>query len=171
MEIDGLSYNFRKEEDMLYEIQNGEFIEAEIIHDQQVSGTSIRAIEVAGSTGLIPINEIEFGGVNNTVKAKPDTIVIALLPPSYDEWLRRLQAREEMHPEEFISRLQTGQSVIRNLEQNPDFKIVINDDLSNCVGAIRRIVEEGIYTEQDHDRGFKIAREILRRIDLELSTH
>lgn len=171
LEQDGVSYNFRSEETMLADIQQGEFIEAEIIHEQQVSGTSIRAIEHAAATGLIPINEIEFGGVNNTVKAKPDTIVIALLPPSYEEWLRRLQAREDMQPDELLDRLRTAKSVIDNIEKNPQFNIVINDDLESCVSAIRRIVEENEYSDQDNVRGHDIASELQKHINDALSTH
>ena len=45
MEVEGVNYYFRTEEDVLRDLRNGEFLEAEIIHNQLVSGTSIRQLE------------------------------------------------------------------------------------------------------------------------------
>ena len=41
-EQSGREYWFRSEEEILSDLKNGEFLEAEIIHSQQVSGISIR---------------------------------------------------------------------------------------------------------------------------------
>lgn len=77
---------FVKKKILLRELQNGEFIEAEIIHNQQVSGTSIREVERISALGKVPISDYEFGGTNAVADAKPDAAIIGLLPPSYDEW-------------------------------------------------------------------------------------
>src|SRR4051812_6100284 len=41
MEQHGVNYYFRNEDELLVDLRNGEFVEAELIHNQQVSGTSI----------------------------------------------------------------------------------------------------------------------------------
>lgn len=165
MEQNGVEYYFRREEDMLHEIQNGEFIEAEIIHNQQVSGTSVREVERAIATGKIPIHDFEFGGANAVARAKPDAAIIALLPPSYDEWIRRLTNREKIYQQEFLNRLQTAKSVLENMLSKPYFKFVINDSIDNAVEAIRSIVEENGYNEEMRERGERVAREILANVN------
>lgn len=86
MEQNGVEYFFRSEEQMLEEIQNGEFLEAEIIHGRQVSGISIRELEKANQEHRIAINDVDIGGIQNVMALKPDTIPILMLPPSFDIW-------------------------------------------------------------------------------------
>ena len=164
MEQDGVAYNFRREEDLLKGLQNGEFLEAEIIHNQQVSGISIRELERAERTGKIAINEIEFGGINNVASVKADVHVIGLLPPSYDIWLKRLLGREEIHEQELLNRLHTTEKVLENIIEKPYFRIAVNDDLAHCVAFIRRIVEDGRYSAEDTEHGLAIAKDILAKV-------
>ncbi|HEU5122372.1 MAG TPA: hypothetical protein VFT59_06030 [Candidatus Saccharimonadales bacterium] len=169
MEQNGVDYYFRKEDDMLRDIQNGEFIEAEIIHNQQVSGTSIREVEHAIPTGRIPIHDFEYGGANAVAKAKPDAAIIGLLPPSYDEWIRRLRGREELHQQEFFNRLTTAKNVLENMLAKPYFKFVINDVIEDCVESIRRIVEANEYSNEIRERGERVATEILDAVNKALA--
>jgi guanylate kinase len=121
MEQDGVNYYFRTEEGMLEDICSGEFIEAEIIHNQQVSGTSIREIERASEAGKVAIRDFEYLGIQNVATAKPDAHIIGILPPSYDTWLRRLFGREDIHPDEFANRLQTAEKVLEAMLRLPYF--------------------------------------------------
>lgn len=128
MEQHGVNYFFRTEEGMLEDLREGEFLEAELIHDQQVSGTSIRELAKAVALGKPAINEVEFGGAQNVLAAKPDTKVIAILPPSFDEWQARFSAREEITKREFINRVKTAQKVINLIREEPKARVVINAD-------------------------------------------
>jgi len=170
LEQNGVNYYFRTEEDMLQDIKNGEFIEAEIIHNQQVSGTSIREIERLAKTGKIPIHDFEYGGVNNVQKTKPDAIIIGLIPPSYEEWIKRLQGRETMHEQEFYNRLMTAEKVLENMLAYEHFKIVINDTIDQCIDDIREIVEQGVYTEKTKQYTLGKVRELLESVERALQT-
>jgi guanylate kinase len=169
LEKNGVHYFFRTEEDFLNDLKNGEFLEAEIIHDQQVSGVSIRELENASSSGKIAIHDFEYGGANNVAKAKPNVHVIVLLPPSYQEWHNRLTRRETMSEGELKNRMKTAQKVIENAFTNPNFKIVVNDDLEACVETIHRIVERNEYDEANEQNGKRVATEILEQIKTELA--
>lgn len=170
LEEHGVHYYFRTEEDMLRDIQNGEFIEAEIIHAQQVSGTSIRELARARDSGKIAIHDFEYLGAQNVAAAKPDTFVIGLLPPSYDEWLERLHAREEMHHEEFRNRLVTAEKVLQTMLSVPYFKLVINTTIEECAQAIRGIVEDGVVDSDEQKRCQQVAQEILAKVQAELAS-
>ena len=146
MEVNGVNYYFRSEEEMLGDIKAGLFIEAEVIHNQQVSGISVREIERTLATGRIPISDIEYGGIKNIIKAKPDAVIIGLVPPSYDEWIRRLYNREPLHDQEFLNRLTTAEKVLENMLTNDYFKLVVNDSTDGCIKDIREIVEHDNYS-------------------------
>lgn len=169
MEQDGVDYYFRKEDEMLRDITAGDFIEAEIIHNQQVSGISIREIERIAVTGKIPISDFEYGGVKNVVKAKPDAVIIGLVPPSYDEWIRRLYKREPLHDEEFFNRLVTAEKVLENMLAHDYFRLLVNDSTDQCVNDLRRIVEEKEYTQEDVHKGRLVVEALLANVRKELA--
>jgi len=164
MEQNGVQYYFRSEEDMLRDIQNGEFIEAEIIHEQQVSGTSIRELERAKESGKTAIHDFEFGGANNVARVKADAFIIGLLPPNYDEWIRRLKSRETMSDTEFMSRMRTAKKVIGNMLEHTYFRFVISDDIDKCAETIRNIVEHDAYDDAMAERGRQVAEELRDKI-------
>jgi guanylate kinase len=157
----GVHYYFRSEEDFLEDLRNGEFIEAEIIHGQQVSGTSIREVQKAAEHGLIPIHDYEFGGIDQMQKIKPDATVIALLPPSFEDWQYRLKMRETMHEAEFKNRMQTAVTVLQAMLDRDYVKFVVSGDLNDSSIHLRQIVEHGQYTAEDHQKGRELVRVIL----------
>lgn len=164
MEEDGVDYYFRKEIDMLHEIQDGKFVEAEIIHNQQVSGTSIREVKRTKAIGKIPIRDFEYGGAESIFKAKPDASIVGLLPPNYEEWLRRFHGREDVHNDEFMNRLRTAKVVLEQMLVRPYVKLVVNDDVKQCAEDIRKIVEFNEYTPETKEQREHVARDILHHV-------
>jgi guanylate kinase len=136
LEEEGVVYYFRDEESMLKDLEAGEFLEAELIHDQQVSGTSIRELEELSKAGKIGINDFEFGGAINILKAKPDSKIIAILPPSYDIWIDRFQKREVISHQELVNRISTAQKVIQLIRSEPRVRVVINHDVAEATKEI-----------------------------------
>ncbi len=163
MEQEGVNYYFRNEEDLLQDLKNGEFVEAELIHNQQVSGTSIREVQRIIAMGKTPILDCEFGGANAIAEAKPDAVIIGLLPPSYDEWMRRLAGREEMHSDELRNRLMTAETVLQNMLSKPYFRFVVNDTVENCAESINAIVNHS-ETHQNSESARIIAGDLLNRV-------
>lgn len=165
MEVDGVQYFFRKEDEVLQDMRDGKFLEAELIHNQQVSGTSIRELLRARDEGRIPLNDVEFGGVENVHRLLPNAIIIGLLPPSYDEWIRRFTEREEISEEELMNRLRTAREVLTRMLEQPYFKLVINDDIERCAADIRGIVEHDNYPPDKEAKCRMVAEDILRRVN------
>lgn len=168
VEANGVEYWFRSEEDILKDIQDGKFLEAEVIHGQQVSGISTRELIKASRHGKVAVNDMDFGGVHYLHQVKPDTIMIMVLPPRATEWMKRLKARHDMSTEEFKSRLKTAKTILSDAKTNLDYKIVINDDLQLAVTEVRRIVEDDKYTDEDHRRGLVVVAELLEWVNEQL---
>lgn len=169
MEVEGVNYYFRSEDDMLHDIRAGAFIEAELIHNQQVSGISIREIERIIATGRIPISDIEYGGIKNIIKAKPDAVIIGLVPPNYDEWIRRLYNREPLQDQEFLNRLTTAEKVLENMLLHDYFRLVVNDSTDECIKDIRQIVEHDNYSSEKAQHAESVVSSLLRNVRLQLA--
>ncbi len=151
MEEHGVNYYFREEEDLLQELKDGEFLEAELIHNQQVSGTSIRELEAIAESGKIGINEIDFGGTKNLLEAKPDTDAFAIFPPSYDEWQSRFKNREKITDREYMNRLNTALKIIKTVRADERIKVVINDDYVGAAQMIDSIIDGHVETAHEHE--------------------
>jgi guanylate kinase len=152
-EENGREYWFRSEEAVLADLKAGEFLEAEIIHDQQVSGISIREMERAKAEGKVAITDIELQGMHNVVQAKSDTVAIMLLPPSFEEWQKRMMQRGRMSQAEQQRRLQTALRIFQDgLSQNY-YRFVIAENMDQSAGIIASIVSGGHNPHQDIGRG------------------
>lgn len=153
LETNGVEYFFRSEDDMLADLHRGEFLEAELIHDQQVSGQNIREIKKAHDHGKIALNEIEINGILNTLRLKPDAIAILLLPPSFDEWLRRVRQRTVVSQAELNRRLRTALKIFKVALEQDVFKFVVNDNLARAVKTIDGIAR-GVHdvTAEKHSK-------------------
>ncbi|MBX4188486.1 hypothetical protein KW792_00090 [Candidatus Saccharibacteria bacterium] len=141
LEQDGVDYYFRSEEEMLADIKAGEFLEAEIIHGQQVSGISIRELERAKADGKIPINDVDILGIHNIMKIKPDAFVVMVVPPSFEEWQRRLAKRGVMRPDELKRRLQTAEKILDDGLKQPYYNFVISENVDQSGAIIDAIIE------------------------------
>lgn len=163
LEQDGVQYFFRKEQDLLEDLRRGMFLEAELIHDQQVSGISVRELVRAAESGMTPINEVAREGVVNIRKAKPDTIFFFVVPPSYEEWLQRLTSREVMSEEELANRKRSAVQEIDEALRADDFHFLVNDTIERSADTIRSVVS-GVVDEAEAVRARAIAESIRAKL-------
>lgn len=170
MEQDGVQYHFRSEEEVLREIKVGKFLEAELIHDQQVSGISIRELRLAHESGKIPIDEVDILGTVNIHAIKPDTSFIFVVPPSFDEWVKRWSAREELPEEERHNRMITAEKILKLALSSDFFSFVINNDVDSAATSIDRIVH-GHDSQTDETAAKTIAQDLLDAVQDYLVTH
>lgn len=159
-EKDGREYFFRSEDEMLNEIKEGAFVEAELIHNQQVSGTSAREIERARHDGKIAITDVDIEGGINFNRLKPDAITICMLPPSFDAWIGRMRGRSDFKPEELYRRLQQATKVLRLALAHRNFVFVINDNLEQAIQNVDDIATKGLHHAEDEDKAHRVAEQL-----------
>lgn len=162
MESNGVEYYFRSEEEVLSDLKKGEFLEAAIIHEQQVSGISIRELEQAKKQDKVAITDIETIGADNVIRAKPDTKIIFLLPPSFDEWQRRIRSRGKMSEAEIRNRLLGADKEFKAALAHGYYQFVVAEDIDNSVKIIDEIVHGNANPHQN--RGRKIVAELHQRL-------
>lgn len=163
LEQDGVQYYFRTEEAVLADVRAGKFLEAELIHNQQISGISIRELQQAMESGKIPINEVDLGGTDAILAVKPDTKFFFIIPPNYKVWMQRLQGREQMSPQELQNRMETAVKVLEKGLRDKHFIFVINDDSAKSATKIDEQVQ-GLRDEDHHAQAEKVALEILKEV-------
>jgi len=168
LEQDGVEYWFRSEDDFFEDLSNGLYIEAEIIHGQQVSGMSIRETEKAASHGKVAISDIHFEGVENVVSAKPDTFVIFITPPSFEEWIKRFRGRGQITEEEFQSRFESAEHDYAHALNNDYYRFVINDSYLLSADHIRHIIETNDYPAGVNREAREVSEQVYERIKAEL---
>lgn len=159
-EQNGREYYFRSEDEMLEDIQAGMFVEAEIIHNQQVSGTSIREIKKARDQGKIALADVEILGALHIADLKPDAWVICLLPPSLEEWLRRIHGRTPVGKEELRNRMETAIKIFEKTLDNDRFTFVVNVEKEDTVKVLEKMMIAGDH----HNNDERAARELARRL-------
>lgn len=172
MEQNGVQYYFRSEEDVLADLRAGKYLEAELIHDQQVSGISIRELQRVNDADKISVNEVAREGVENIRALKPDAAFAFVIPPNYDVWMQRLVAREAMSQEELRNRMNSAVLEIHEALTKPYFYFIVNDDLEAAVDDISKIAQNmNTATPNVNAEERSIAEQLLTSIEQHLSTH
>ncbi len=161
LEQNGREYWFRSEPELLGDLQAGAFLEAAIIHDQQVSGTSIRELVVASDKGQPALHEIDYIGAINVHDVKPDGFYFFVVPPSFDEWMIRMKGRGELPADETRRRLGSAIKEITTALEHDFFYFMVNDTYKHAAKHIDDIVREGSRDEAAEKLARESAKELL----------
>ena len=161
LEENGREYWFRTELEMLTDIQQGKYLEAAIIHNQQVSGISVRELERARDKGKIAITDAEIAGADNAMKYKPDTITVFVLPPSFEEWQRRLNRRGIMDDQEIKRRIDSAVKELETALQRDYYHFIINDTIEHSLEQINEMAKLDVFDEASQKSGRALAEQML----------
>lgn len=140
MEEDGREFWFVSMDDMQKKLENGEFLEAKIVHQKNVYGTSFDELQKAETAGKVALLEIDVQGVDEIIEAKPDAQAIFIVPPSFEEWQRRIENRGVSDRSDLLQRLETAEKELEQAVNNEYFTFVVNDDLDDAVMDTEAII-------------------------------
>lgn len=144
-ELNGREYWFRSEEEMLAEIKQKEFLEAAIIHNQQVSGINVRELKKAAQQNRIAITDVEIIGAANIHRLKPDVVVMFMVPPSFDIWLERIHSRGQMPPDELLRRMESAERELATALRGDYYRMLLNDTVEGTAAEVDRFLTTGYY--------------------------
>jgi guanylate kinase len=161
LEENGINYWFLDDKQMLDKLTAGEFVEAKWVHDAYVYGTSIDELSKAEKSGKTSLLEIEVQGVEEIIKAKPDAKAIFIVPPSFDTWMRRLNARGKVSDEDQERRLKTAKLELETALSVSHFHFLVNDELTKSVEVAKKIIATG----EDDKNGRAVAEHLLGRLN------
>jgi len=139
-EMDGVDYYFISSSTFMTMVDRGEFLEwAEF--NGQLYGTTRAFVEEQIGSGKDVILDIDVQGARQ-VKAKvEDATAIFVLPPSYEELKRRLEARMLESADVIRRRLEIAKNEIQ-FYRDYDY-IIVNDILEHSIRLLEAIVCSG----------------------------
>ena len=139
-ERDGVDYLFVDRPAFLSMADGGEFLECAEF-DGQLYGTSRAFVQEQIGTGKDVILDIDVQGARQVKLKVESAIAIFVMPPSYEELKRRLQARM-LEPDDVIRRrLEIAKDEIL-FYSDYDY-IIINDILESSIRLLESIVRSG----------------------------
>lgn len=173
MERDGVDYHFVAKDSIISMLKAGDFIEAKLYADN-IYGTALRGLREAIDKSLVAINDIEVQGVDEYKKLFTNVVAIFILPPNFDEWLRRLKQRYNSEAEflaEWPKRRDTAIAELTHALEVPYYHFVINDQLDRAIDVSKKIaLGTDRFTRKD-DEARLLARDLLDSIQQHVSTH
>lgn len=161
LEENGREYWFRSEVDMLADLKDGAFLEAAIIHNQQVSGISIRELKLAAEERKVAIDEIEIVGGDNAHTLVPSAQFLFILPPSFDEWITRMNARGKLPADETKRRLESAVDEITTALVRDFYIFVVNDTFMQTTKRVDAIIRGHGIGVEDQEEAKETARQLL----------
>jgi guanylate kinase len=161
LEQNGKEYWFRTEDEVLADLQAGKFLEAAIIHSQQVSGISVRELQAAAADQKIAINEVEVVGADHIHTISPRTMCLFVLPPSFDEWITRMNARGSLPADEIKRRLESAIAEITTALERDYYQFVVNDTFAHTARRIDAIIRENARDAESQSAAKAVAAELL----------
>ena len=134
---DGREYWFIDEPAFRAMVGRGEFFEWAQVHGS-LYGTSRKAIEQRLLGGEDVVLEIDWQGALQIKRLFPHTVLIFVLPPSWDELQQRLQRRGEDRPEVIAQRLANARDEVAQARQF-DY-VIINSLFETALFDLKTIV-------------------------------
>jgi guanylate kinase len=125
-EVEGESYFFVDDAEFDRMVEAGELLEWATVHNASRYGTPRKAVEEAIAAGNSVLLEIDIQGARSVRRAAPEATLVFLLPPSWDELVRRLVGRGTESPAEQQRRLETAKVELAAVEEF-DHQVVNHD--------------------------------------------
>lgn len=136
-EVDGVNYLFKSHEEFDSMIKNGELVEW-VKYCDNYYGTPKKCIEDTIMSGFDCLLEIEVEGALNIKNIYPKCVSIFILPPSFEELIRRIEGRGTEKPEVIEKRMEKAIKEMKYVDKY-DY-VVVNDDIEEAVNCIKCII-------------------------------
>ncbi len=133
-EHDGVHYYFVDDEAFDGMIERGELLEWATVHNASRYGTPRPPVDAALDAGRSVLLEIDLQGARQVRAAMPEALLVFLLPPNWEELVRRLVGRGTESPEEQSRRLDTAR--VELAAQDEFDELVVNDDVRRAAQEV-----------------------------------
>jgi len=137
-EIDGVSYFFIDGDAFAKMVADGQLLE-HANYAGHWKGTPRAPVEAMLAEGVPVLLEIDIQGARQVKASQPDTLLVFLAPPSWDELERRLRGRGTEDPELIQRRLDTA--AIELAAQDEFDHTIVNTSVAEAAAALVKLME------------------------------
>lgn len=148
-ERDGVEYNFTTKENFEKMIKNDELLEYVNVFDNYY-GTSKSWVKEQIDNGQDIILEIDIIGAMNVRKAYKNSVLIFILPPSFEALENRIRTRNQDSDEQIKKRLDRMLEEVSIMKDYDYF--VVNDKIDDALNIIRSIIDSERYSVQRYGK-------------------
>jgi guanylate kinase len=145
LEQDGIDYHFINFEQAESLLDTKAYVEANI-YNNNIYGTTVTEFEKANAQGKTAITEVEVNGSDDFIALVPSVKTIFIVPPSFEEWRRRLMNRygddTDQYSEDIRGRMEIAEYELENVLASDHFYLIINDTLEHGGEKIRAIATD-----------------------------
>ena len=146
-EVNGVNYYFVGDAEFDRLIETGQMLETATVHNAFRYGTPRAPLDEALAAGKSVLLEIDLQGARSVRKVMPEAVLVFLLPPTWEELVRRLIGRGTEDIAEQQRRLKTAR--VELAAQNEFDHRIVNSDVS---AAAREVVD--LMTIPKNNRSF-----------------
>jgi len=146
-EVNGVNYYFVSDAEFDRLIETGQMLETATVHNAFRYGTPRAPLDEALAAGKSVLLEIDLQGARSVRKVMPEAVLVFLLPPTWEELVRRLIGRGTEDIAEQQRRLETAR--VELAAQNEFDHRIVNSDVS---AAAREVVD--LMTIPKNNRSF-----------------
>lgn len=137
-EVEGRDYYFVDDTEFDRMVDAGEMLEYATVHNSYRYGTPAEPIRRELAAAHPVLLEIDIQGARQIKQVMPTARMVFLLPPSWDELVRRLIGRGTESPEEQQRRLQTAK--VELAAQHEFDARVVNESVSTAAREVVRLM-------------------------------
>lgn len=143
-DIPGVTYIFVTEEKFKEMIQNGEFYEYDIHHNNYY-GVAKRPLQEKLTSGKVAIRDVDVNGTESLIKQLSDTmkIITIFLRVPKEELRARLEAREDKPSEQEIE-LRLGRFEYEESKMGQYDYVIDNTNQEETIKKVIKIIEENM---------------------------
>ena len=136
-ESDGVDYNFVSRERFESMIAGGQFLEwAE--YSGNLYGTAVLDTDRELETGADLVLVIDVQGARQVRRHRRSSVLVFLMPPSFEALEARLRSRGEDAEDQIRRRLETARQEVAAV---PEYDyVVVNDEIDACVERLRAVI-------------------------------
>lgn len=138
-EVDGVDYFFVTDKEFEQKIENDEFIEWERFYDYYYGTLKSFVIDniIVGKSVLF---EVDVKGALSLKKIYPESHLIFIDPPSFEELVKRLKNRKTENEADLQKRIDRAKMELSH-KQDFDY-IFVNDELQKVYKDVKKLIKE-----------------------------
>ncbi len=138
-EENGVDYFFISEEDFKKKIENNEFAEWQKFYDYYY-GTLKKFLEENITKGKSVLLELDVKGALSIKKNYPSAALIYIVPPSWEELIRRLKNRKTESEEDLHKRIERAKMEL-SMKDKFDY-FVMNNNLNDAIEELKNLIKK-----------------------------
>jgi guanylate kinase len=138
-EVDGQDYHFMTAQRFRELIEEGAFLEWEMVYEGKYYGTLMSEVERIWTSGRAPMLDIDVKGAMRVMEQhRPICLSIFIKPPSLQELERRLRQRGTDPEDSIRMRLEKADFEMSYADRFDH--VIVNDDLQTALASVETII-------------------------------